>query len=117
MARVFRLADKESRQPTLTTMDLLAALEAMDWADWQRFFIASAQPPREWSDQASDESAAAPIELWTGLDSCYVVSRAVYLAVRMADRLAAALDEGGAQAGKGLWYPAISRSDALHPGQ
>lgn len=92
MARVFRLAADKSRQATITTMDLLVAIEAMDWANWQRFFIASAQPPREWSAQASDESVAAPVELWIGLDSCYLVSRAAFLAVRMADRLAVALD-------------------------
>lgn len=105
-ARVFRCAAEESRQPAITTMDLLAAVEAMDWADWQRFFIASAQPPQEWSPRASDESAHPPMELWIGQDSCYTVTRAAYLVVRMADRLAAALDRSyGGAAGERVMVP------------
>lgn len=91
--RVFRRAAEESRQATLTTTDVLAAIGAADVTRWDRFFVGTAFAPPGWTATASEESARRPVELWIDLDVPYRVTDAVSLAVRLGERLAVVLDQ------------------------
>ncbi|MFJ9895389.1 PDZ domain-containing protein [Streptomyces sp. NPDC091280] len=94
-ARVFWYARDVSRQATLTTLDLLIALNAVEDGDWQQFFVQAAPPPDAATFLASKESAVAPRELWVDLDVPFRVTEAVGKAFRYGEW--AALHESGAE--------------------
>ncbi|WP_225860955.1 PDZ domain-containing protein [Streptomyces triticiradicis] len=93
-ARMFWHARDVSRQATLTTLDLLIALNAIEDGDWQRFFMQAAPPPDAAAFLSSKESAVAPRELWVELDVPFRVTEAVGKAFRYGEW--AALHESGA---------------------